>query len=220
MGHGDAVAFRVSDADMGGLLTFVTAQVHPGHRRLLATLDARRHAFGIVFRGQLAERNIEELRITHARVLVHGRDLHGLGHRGYIVGRVVAHGSEIEVLQNIEHDDDHQAATGRLVRRHAIAPVVGPERLDELRAARAEIVQSDQTAVGAHIGIDRLGNLAAVKILHAILGDTLVSAPHVRITEDLADAVKRAVRLGIDLGSRRIVGQAADTRDAPGLRPP
>ena len=122
-----ALPLGIGDADMGRAGRFGEAE--PFDLRDLAALDRLGMAGGIGLVGQPVDRHIDKAGIADEVVLVRGRDLHRLGDHAHVVRAVVTHGGEVEVLQNVQHLDQHDAAAGRPVGREGKAAIAAPERI-------------------------------------------------------------------------------------------
>ena len=82
-----------------------------------------------------------------------------------------AHGLEVVALEDVEHLERGDALAVRRQLPHVVAAVVGRDRLDPLGVVRGQVRGGEIAAVGAHVLLDALGDLALVEGVAAALGD-------------------------------------------------
>ncbi len=201
MGQADAIPGLVDHAKVGRVLAFlVLAQARDMGD--LARLDPGRAFGGIALVQQMGDRHVDEPGVANMAVLVDGRDLHRLCHGADVVGRVMAHRGQIEILQDVQHLQNHDAAARRGAGRNAQAAILGPQGFRLFRLAPSQILGADQAAVGGHIGGNRVGDGPGIELVGAALGDALVGLGHVRVLDDLARGLQTAVGVQINLTGR------------------
>ena len=195
MRHGDDAALAVDRHHMGGVRRLRREALDRG---ALAALDLGGQRAAVFPGDQPVERHVVEGRVADMGVLVARRALHRLADDAQIVGAVVADRRQIEMLQLVQHLQHLHAAAGRAVGRHPPAAIVGADRLGRRRAIGGEVGGGHQPAIGAHVGVDLLGDLAGVEDVGPAPGDALQRARHVGIDDALADALQASVLVEID----------------------
>ena len=194
----------------------------PRHPRLLAGADLLREPGRVRLAGEALHRHVDEPRIAHVAVLVDGRALHRLRHDAEILGRVVLEPTEGEVLQDVQHLEQH----------HARRPAAGWSRRGSRgrcpRAARCGRCASPRgrrppssAVVPPHVLDDGVGDLALVEDLVAVLGDEAQRLAEVAVDHAIAHPLGRAVGPAVERAGGRREGQALVVRGAgPSARRP
>ena len=120
-------------------------------------------------------------------VFIRGGYLHGFGDRADIFSGVVPHCFQIEVLKNVEHLNNHDATTGRVICRHPQAPICTPQRVLSFRRVVGKIIGTQQRIVTPHVCIDLPRNVSAIKDLSTGSGNPTVSLSHAWIANNTAN---------------------------------
>ena len=131
--------------------------------------------------------------------------------------------AQIEVLEDVQHLEQHDAAAGRLVGRDAIAAIVAPQRRIAHRLPRLQVLGGQQRVVLLHVLGDRPRDLAGIEDIGAALGDGAQRLAIVAVDDAVADALGAAVGPAVErAGGRREAGALVIGRAAEGavVRPP
>ena len=197
MGHRNRVAVGVEGADMGRILRF-RHLVQPLDMGFLARPDRGGQRTRIAFVEQFVERYVHEQRIADPVVLVDRGVFHRLADDADIFRRIVAHARQIEILQNVEHLQDHDPAARRLVAGNAVVAIVRPQRFGPDGLVVFEVLVGEQSAVRSHVGGDLLGHLAGIEDIGATFRDAAQGVRHIRVLEYAADLLKLVIFIEID----------------------
>ena len=133
------------------------------------------------------------------------------------------HAAEIEVLQDVQHLDQHHAAARRLIGRNLVAAIVAPQRRVADRLPGLEVIQGQERFVLPHVVGDRLGDLARIEGVCTALGDGAQGLAIVPVDDGIAHTLRRAVGAAIERARRRREAGALEVRRAAEgavVRPP
>ena len=193
----DDIAVAVSDNKMGCVLAFRSPTVDSPDMRLLSGLDPVRKGLRIGFRHQALDRHIDEIRVSHAGVLVDGRQLHRLGNRRDIGGRIVPHAGKVETFEDVQHLKDHQAATRKLIGRNLKPAIAAYQGRMCGRLALFKVLFGQKTAMRLHIGHDGICYRPAVERLDTFFGNLLIGPSHIGVAQTIAHLQQLALVIQI-----------------------
>ena len=108
----DDIAVAVSDNKMGCVLTFRSPTVDSPDMRLLSGLDPVPKGLRIDFDIRRSTGTSTKFGSPMLVSLSMVSQLHRLGNRRDIGGRIVPHAGKVETFEDVQHLKDHQAATG------------------------------------------------------------------------------------------------------------
>jgi hypothetical protein len=119
VGHAHAIALGVDDGHVRRVPARRAATVEARHVRLLARANLGGEDGRVRLADEVVDGHVHERGIAHVAVLVDGRALHRLGDDADVLGRVVPESGQVEVLEDVQHLEQHDAPAGRLIARHA-----------------------------------------------------------------------------------------------------
>ena len=123
---------------------------------------------------------------------------------------------QIEILEDVQHLEQHHAAARRLVGRDPIAAIVAPQRRVSDRLPGLQVLDREQRLVLLHVLGDRLGDLARIEDIGAALGDGAQGLAVVAVDDLVADPLGRAVGPaveragGVGEAGALVIGRAAE----------
>ncbi len=139
----------------------------------------------VLRRDDLPGRQMVEVGVSVPRHDVGVGELLGLDEVVQVLGRVVPHGAEVDVAEDLDHLErgDPLAVGGQLVQ--PVVLVVGADRLDPRRGMVLEVLHRQEAVVLVGVCDDRLGDRPLVEGVAAVVGDQPEGAGHVRVAEHL-----------------------------------
>ncbi len=123
---------------------------------------------------------------------------------------------ELEILQDVQHLEQHHATARRLVGRDLVAAIVAPQRRVFNRLPRLQVFDRQERLVLLHVVGDRLGDLAGIEDVGAALGDGAQGLAVVAVDDAVAHPLGRAVGPAIERARRvseagaLVIGRAAE----------
>ena len=140
-----------------------------------AGVDLRRTLPGIAGGQQALGRHVDEVGVGVVGVAVRVGQLHRLDHGVDVVGAVVAHRLQVELLEDVQRLQQHRALAVEAVLVDGVAAVLGGRRLLDAGVELGEVVELERGAVLLQEGDHLLGDVALVEAV-AGGGDALLAA--------------------------------------------
>ena len=109
------------------------------------------------------ERNIKKCGIAHVSLFIRGSSPHGFTDESNIVSRIVAEGGKVKVLENVQHFEQHDATTRRVVGSDIKPAVVAAKGIRYRRVIRRQVFPGQQSAVSCHVGGNLFSNVTFVE---------------------------------------------------------
>ena len=140
---------------------------------------------GVGLREQALQRNLGERRVgVELRAVLEG-ELLGLDQQVQGVGGAVAHLREVEAFEDVEHLERGDALRVGRQLIDVVAAVIDGDGFDPGGLVVLEVGLAEKTAVGAHEGVDLIGDLALVEGVAALFRDQAERVRQRRVLEDL-----------------------------------
>ena len=172
-GNGDDIAFLVSHGEVGRILMLVHPGIigeYIGHGSVHVNFSGQ--LGGIVLVSQAIHGHVNILGIAHVLAPVGVGHGEGGANQVLLLGGVMLHRGDVEVLQDVQDLQDDGAAGGGGGRGVDVIATVGAvDRLHDLHLVVSQVLHGQQSAVfldGLH---HSLSDLALVEHIGAVLGD-------------------------------------------------